>query len=173
MSTARGGQPLTYTAELAEQICRRLVEGESLREMCRDPAMPLESTVRGWVVDDRDGFAARYGRAREAQMDRWADEIIEIADEDDGDWMDRQQGGETVRVVDHEHVHRSRLRVDARKWLMAKLAPRRYGDKLELDHSGNLIIQQVSYAAVQHVEQLETQVFDAEPEQVTVVTVKP
>ncbi len=115
MSTARGGRPLKYTAKLAERICRRLVDGESLREICRDRALPPESTVRSWAVDDRDGFAARYARAREAQMDRWAEEIIEIADEGSNDWMDRQQGGETSRVVDHEHVHRSRLRVDAPK----------------------------------------------------------
>ena len=78
----------------------------------------------------------RYARAREAQMDRWAEEIIEIADEGSNDWMDRQQGGETSRVVDHEHVHRSRLRVDAPKWLMAKLAPKRYGDKTVISGDG-------------------------------------
>ena len=73
---------------------------------------------------------------REAQADRFADEIIEIADDATNDWMERRQGEETVRVVNHEHIQRSRLRVDARKWLMAKLAPKKYGDSVALTGGG-------------------------------------
>jgi hypothetical protein len=80
--------------------------------------MPAESTVRQWVVDDRNGFAAQYTRAREAQMDALAEDLLEIADNEKAD------------------VQRSRLRVDTRKWLMSKIAPKRFGDKKTLEHSG-------------------------------------
>lgn len=106
-----------YTPDLAVTICRRVADGESLREVCRDDGMPPESTVRGWVLDDRDGFAARYGEARALLVERWADEIVEIADDGQLEPNDR------------------RVRVDTRKWLMSKLAYRKYGDKLI--HSGD------------------------------------
>jgi hypothetical protein len=101
-----------YTTELAIEICRRMADGKSLREICRDNGMPPESTVRGWVLDDRDGFAARYGKARALLVERWADEIIEIADD--------------VQLEPNDR----RVKIDTRKWLMSKLAPRRYGDRL-------------------------------------------
>jgi hypothetical protein len=122
------GRLTVYTPEIALEICRRMAEGESLREICRTEGMPAESTVRLWAVEDREGFAAHYTRAREAQMDRWAEEIVEIADDGSNDWSERQTRGGTETVVDSEHINRSRLRVDTRKWIMAKLAPKRYGD---------------------------------------------
>jgi hypothetical protein len=103
-----------YTPALADAICRRIAEGESLRAICRDPGMPSEGTVRSWARDDRDGFGSRYRLARELQLDHWADLIIDIADEADRDPRDRQ------------------VRIESRKWIMSKLAPRRYGDRLLL-----------------------------------------
>ena len=127
------GRPSSFAPEIAREICRRLAEGESLREVCRGNDMPAESTVRLWAVSDRDGFYAQYARAREAQLERWAEEIVEIADDASNDWIDRQnKDGSLVRVLDREHVTRSGLRVDTRKWLMSKLAPKKYGDKVHL-----------------------------------------
>jgi hypothetical protein len=103
-----------YTPALADAICRRIAEGESLRAICRDPGMPSEGTVRSWAREDRDGFGSRYRLARELQLDHWADLIIDIADEADRDPRDRQ------------------VRIESRKWIMSKLAPRRYGDRLLL-----------------------------------------
>ena len=54
-----------YTPALADAICKRIAEGESLRAICRDPDMPSEGTVRDWAREDRDGFGARYRLARE------------------------------------------------------------------------------------------------------------
>jgi hypothetical protein len=113
------GRHSVYTPELAARICARLASGESLRAICADEDMPPESTVREWAVDDREGFAAQYARAREAQADFHADEIIEIADSAE----DAQLG---------------RLRVDARKWVASKLAPKRYGERLDVAHSGDV-----------------------------------
>lgn len=92
--------------------------------------MPAQSTVYLWVSNDHDGFSERYARAREAQAHFLADEILEIADDGSNDWTERQQGEDAITVVDHEHIQRSKVRIDARKWLMAKMAPKRYGDKL-------------------------------------------
>ena len=87
--------------------------------------MPAEATVRSWDVEDYRGFSANYARARALRMERWADEIIELADE-------------PVPPGDNAAVQRARLRVDTRKWLMSKLAPRKYGDRVEhVMKSGN------------------------------------
>lgn len=91
--------------------------------------MPDRTTVQLWVTDDREGFSRKYVRAREAQAIRWAEEIIEISDEAEQDWVVDENGH--TRVV-HEHVQRSRLRVDSRKWMLARVLPHIYGDKLEL-----------------------------------------
>jgi hypothetical protein len=124
------GRPSLYTEPLAAKICRRLAEGESLRAICADKAMPSAETVRRWLLDNED-FCAQYVRAREVQADRFAEEILEIADDASGDWAVDKDGKKTL---DHEHVQRSRLRVDTRKWLMARMAPKKYGDKLQ--HTG-------------------------------------
>lgn len=133
----RMGRLSDFTPETAALICERMAKGESLRSICRDDGMPAESTVRLWAVDDREGFAAQYARAREAQMDALAEDILDIADDSRNDIRVDQDGKE---VVDHELVQRSRLRVDSRKWLMSKIAPKRYGDKIEHEHSGALVV---------------------------------
>lgn len=127
------GRPTKHSVELASQICALLAEGKSLREICRDENMPAESTVRLWVVDDRDGFSAQYARAREAQADYWAEQIVEIADDGTNDTYTDKDGNERT---DQEVIARSRLRVDTRKWLMARMAPKRYGDKITQEHTG-------------------------------------
>jgi hypothetical protein len=101
-----------YTRELADEICRRISEGESLRAICRDPAFPTEGSVRAWSREDRDGFATRFRIARDLQLDCWSDLIVDLADRQDLDPRDRA------------------IRIDTRKWLMSKLAPKRYGERL-------------------------------------------
>lgn len=127
------GRPTRYRRKIANEILSRLAAGESLRSICRDESMPPASTVRGWVVDDRDGFAERYARAYELKVEHWADEIVEIADNGSGDTWTDEDG---FVHVNHDHIKRSSLRVDTRKWLMAKLKPRRYGERQQLEHSG-------------------------------------
>lgn len=127
------GRPVTYDPDIAAEICRRLGEGEGLRAICRSEGMPPESTVRTWVADDRDGFAVRYTTARQAQALRWAEEILEIADDGSNDWIERNtaDGGRGYEFHG-EHYQRSRLRVDTRKWLLSKVLPKVYGDKIEV-----------------------------------------
>lgn len=131
------GRASLYTEEIAEEICRRIAEGETLKEICRDESFPHESTVRSWVLDDRQGFSTRYARARELQLECWAEEIQEIGDDGNNDWMARlgKEGQSIGWQLNGEHVQRSTLRVNNRKWLLSKLKPERYGDSLNLTGS--------------------------------------
>lgn len=116
------------------RICELLAQGESLRAICARDGMPRRETVLEWVHDeDRfPGMSIQYARAREFQADYWADEIIEIADDSTGDWVETDKG----RVVDHENIQRARLRVEIRKWLMSKLRPGQYGDSIRQEVTG-------------------------------------
>jgi hypothetical protein len=105
-----------YTQEMADTICSRMSEGESLRAICRDVGTPSEGAVRGWAVRDVDGFGDRYRAARLLLMDFWADQIVDIADDGDLDPRDRQ------------------IRTGVRQWIMSKVS-RGYGERLV--HSGD------------------------------------
>lgn len=130
------GRPSDYSDDIAREICSRLSEGRSLREICRAEDMPHESTVRKWAMEDRGGFYTHYARAREIGYHSMADEVLEIADDGSNDWMLRKgEGEETAYTLNGEHVQRSRLRVDTRKWMLAKALPKIYGDKIELGGS--------------------------------------
>ena len=108
------GRPSTYSSTLTETICQRIAEGESLRAICREEAMPDKATVLRWL-DVHGEFRDQYARARDLQADHFAEEILEIADDGSNDWMRRERkDGSTEVVLDHEHVQRSKLRVDAR-----------------------------------------------------------
>ncbi len=128
--------PWIYTQALADEICRRLSEGESLRSICRDPAMPNRQTVLDWLEQRKD-FSGQYARAREHQYAHWADEILDIADDGSNDYMERQtRSGVVQKVYSREHVERSRLRVEARKWALSKLLPKKYGNRVGIEASG-------------------------------------
>jgi hypothetical protein len=136
VESPKRGRPSIFTQELAAEICRRISEGESLRQVCRDESMPSTTTVMRWARTDAD-FRKQYAQAREDLLEHWAEEINEISDDGSNDWMDRElANGHIERVLDHEHVSRSKLRVDTRKWLLSKLAPRVYGDRGSLELTG-------------------------------------
>jgi hypothetical protein len=144
------GRPTIYTDQLAAQICLLLSEGESLRSVCARPEMPSRSAVLDWIAAN-EAFASQYARARDHGLDVMADEVMEIADDGSGDYVTRfRQDGKEYEAVDQEHIARSRLRFDARRWYLSKLAPKRYGDRIEQQITGtgpggsiNLIINPV------------------------------
>ena len=136
-SKSKGGRPSIYSEELAATICRRIAEGESLRSICDDADMPCKTTVIGWLGgDSHAGFRDRYSCARELQAEHFAGEIIEIADSSTSDRFTDDKG---KVLVDHEVVARDRLRVDTRKWLMARMAPKKYGDRMQ--YTGDLTVR--------------------------------
>lgn len=130
------GRPSDYSIETTTAICIRLGLGESLREICRDEGMPDKATVMRWLATHQ-AFRDQYASAREAQADYYAEEIVEISDDATNDWMLRNRGdGETEEVENKEVLARSRLRVDTRKWLMARMAPKKYGDRIVQEVTG-------------------------------------
>jgi hypothetical protein len=124
-----------FEQSIADAICERLADGESLRSICKDETMPATSTVFKWLVQ-QPTFAEQYTRAREAQADTLFDEILDIADDGANDWMEKPGRGEESRgwQENGEALRRSVLRVDARKWMAGKLRPKKYGEKLQ--HTG-------------------------------------
>ena len=127
------GRPSGYTQEIADVICERLANGESLRRICRDDDMPEMRTVMRWL-NAREEFCQQYVRARELQAECIFDEMAEIADDGTNDWMASNAPDCEGYKINGEHVQRSKLRIDARKWMLAKMAPRKYGDKQQIDH---------------------------------------
>ena len=128
------GRPSSFTQEIADTICERISGGESLVAICRDDDMPARSTVFKWLVDFPH-FSDIYARAREAQADALADDILNIADTP-------QIGQKSVskatglEIAEGDMIEHRRLQVDARKWMAGKLAPKKYGEKIQAEHSG-------------------------------------
>lgn len=141
---AKRGRPTKYTKAIASRILLRLSMGESLRSVCRDKDMPDESTVRDWAICDRDGFSPQYAKARDCGLDAMADELLEIADDASNDWMENHNPDNPGWVANQEHIARSRLRLDTRKWLMSKMAPKRYGDRIEQHLTGDFNVTQIT-----------------------------
>jgi hypothetical protein len=141
----KGGQPkLEYIPEVGDAICEMLAMGWSLRTVKakgKDETgfdIPALSTIFKWIRDN-DEFAKQYARAKQEAADAMADELLDIVDDGSNDWMEINKGGYTATVVDNEAVQRSKLRAETRKWLMSKMKPKRYGDKLDLTSAGKRI----------------------------------
>jgi hypothetical protein len=132
------GRPTTYTKKLGDEICSRIASGESVRSICRESKMPNASTVYLWVIDGKhEEFSNNYERARKAQADHLFEELLEIADDGTNDYMKNKDG---VDVLNSEHVQRSRLRLDTRKWYLSKLLPKRFAEKSNIELSGEVAI---------------------------------
>jgi len=131
------GRPSSFTQELADTICERIADGESLRTICINEDMPNKATVFRWLAAKPE-FSDQYARAREIQADTIFDEMIDIADDASNDWMERRNGdGENIGwQMNGDHVRRSQLRIDARKWIAGKLRPKVYGDKIVQEQTG-------------------------------------
>lgn len=110
-----------YTREVADKVCELIAEGQTLRKIEQMPGMPAKSTINGWALDDVDGFAGRYARAQHIRTYGMRDEIVDITD-------DPQLSPEDKRV-----------RVDTRKWVMAKTLPKEFGDRIQHEHTGGVI----------------------------------
>jgi hypothetical protein len=110
-----------------------MAEGVSLRSICLADDMPDKATVFRWLAAHKE-FRDQYARARECRADAMAEEILEISDDDSDDAITDPESGATR--LNSEFVARSRLKVDTRKWLMARMAPKVYGDKVTQELQG-------------------------------------
>jgi hypothetical protein len=100
--------------------------------------MPCLATVFNWLRVHPE-FVEQYARAKEESADALAEEILDISDDGSNDWMVRHgKDGEESWVVNGEHVQRSRLRVDSRKWIASKLKPKKYGDRTTTELTGSV-----------------------------------
>lgn len=131
------GQPTKYTEELADKICELIASSNNGVHVISQELKIAPSSVFLWLSTHKY-FSDKYTRAREVQAELLADEIIQIADDGTNDYMTITKGDHEYNVEDKEVTNRSKLRVDARKWKASKLAPKKYGDKLELEHKGEI-----------------------------------
>lgn len=131
------GRPSSYTEAIANAICDQLADGGSLNAICKQPGMPTETTVRSWAMDDYNGFSSKYTRARELGYSRLAEEILEIANTPiiGVKTINKATGTETTEADMIEH---RRLQVDTRKWMLSKMLPKLYGDKVAVEHGGKV-----------------------------------
>lgn len=129
------GRPSEFNQEIASGICERIADGESLRSICASDDMPAKSTVFKWLTQQK-GFADQYAHAREAQADTLFDEMLDIADDARNDWMESNGKDDAGWEANGEHIQRSKLRLEARKWMAGKLRPKKYGDKITQEHTG-------------------------------------
>ncbi len=134
------GRPSKYTEELADAICTRLAQGESMRSVCRDEDMPVMDTMWRWIRE-KEGFSEQYARAKQECADALVEEMMDIADDGSNDWMDRMNPDSPGYQLNGESIQRSRLRVDTRKWVASKLKPKKYGDKIDVDANVEGIIK--------------------------------
>lgn len=132
---ARTGRPSKFTKALADTLCLRVACGEVLSRICREESMPDRATVWRWTEEHED-FRNSLRAARESGSHALIDEAVEIADDGRNDWMELQTKSGVKVVLDREHVDRSKLRVETRKWLASKVAPRAYGDKVTTELTG-------------------------------------
>jgi hypothetical protein len=126
------GRPLEYTQEMGDHICELVSStGHGLTKLCKlNPELPSKETIRRWRYRV-PSFRVQYAQAKLTQADILAEECLDIADEDYGDTKINPVSGE--EVCNTEFIARSRLRIDTRKWLAAKLLPRQYGQAAEED----------------------------------------
>ncbi len=116
------GRPSIYNEELAEEICKRISQGESVLSICEDEGMPVAKTIYNWLLDkDKESFLHKYNNARAIQAELMFDELLKIADKSDGEIM------------------RDRLRVDTRKWYLSKVLPKKFGEKVDVTTDGEKI----------------------------------
>lgn len=127
-------RPSKYSQKLADAICDLLVDGKSLRTICSTAKMPSRSTVIRWLAEN-EAFRNQYARARELQADTLAEEILDIADKAVlGERLKKDGKGKVLERQTGDMVERSKLMIDARKWYAGKLQPKKYGERVALDH---------------------------------------
>ena len=126
-----------YSDRVARNICRRIMEGGALKRICEDPLMPSWRTVTLWLSDSRmTDFREMYYHARRVQAELLIDDIFEIANDSGNDWVEthNKKGEANGWKPDYEAIQRSRLKIDTIKWYAAKMMPRIYGEKVDVQH---------------------------------------
>lgn len=140
-------RPRTYTPEIAQQLCYRLMCGDTLNTICRDKHFPSKPTVMAWLANpDLQGFKDMYYDARRIQAEARIDDIFDIAEDVGDDWVpvyERvavekgvQPSERTLRGFKPKHttIHRAKLLIETTKWYANKMLPKLYGDHIDIEH---------------------------------------
>ncbi len=128
------------TQVICDEICLRLASGESLVSICKSEHIPERATILLWVVMGERGdvnhksFSDSYARAREAQSHALLDDVIEISDDSSGDTTTDRFGNQ---ILDAEFAARSRLRIEARLKVAARMHVERFGEKVTAKLTGD------------------------------------
>ncbi len=117
---AKVGRPSDYTNEIATEICKRIEEGETIREICALPHMPVWETIRGWKLKYPE-FLAQYTQAREESAYALEDEAFKIS----------------KTAVDKDSAAAARVQIDTIKWAAGK-RNKSFNDRISIDHSGEI-----------------------------------
>lgn len=145
-----GGRPTDYSPEMAARICEGLATGRSLRSVCREEGMPCLASIFLWISKYPE-FSDQYAKAKQTGLEALAEDLLEISDDGQNDWMENNDPDNPGYRLNGEHIQRSKLRVDTRKWLLSKLVPKKYGDKMTQEHVGNpltVLIGQIGPSAL-------------------------
>ncbi|HEU5366666.1 MAG TPA: hypothetical protein VFU62_14105 [Hanamia sp.] len=136
------GRPSSYTQELANEICETIqCTSKGIKRLCKEHEhWPSHNTIYRWLSTYSE-FNDRYARAKRQQIEVLVDEILSIAEDSSNDYMMNEDG---KLVVNHEHIQRSRLRIDTIKWLAAKLCPRIYGDRIQVDNTNDEAAKEIA-----------------------------
>lgn len=130
------GRPSSFTQAIADEICERLIEGESLRAICDLPKMPAKATVLMWAHRDEHGFRDQYARARLISAESDADDVSDIA----------------RKIVTGEiEPAAGTAAINGYKWSAGKRAPKLFGDKVALtgpDGDGPVEIKMIERVVV-------------------------
>ena len=131
------GTAVRYSEEVEDELLALVASGLSLYQIEKIKGMPSRRSVLAWKYKYPD-FSRKFDAARLAGVDSIAEDILNIADDGSNDWVERlgYNGATPKMEVNGEAIHRSKLRVESRKWLLAKLMPKKYGDKVSQEVSG-------------------------------------
>ena len=125
--------------KIFKKIFDSLSKGEALRNILKEECFPSTVTFYKWIDDD-DDKAKQYARACEDRADAIFEDILDIADNGEDDVIEMDLGdGLVVEKTNNEVIQRSKLRVDARKWMLSKMNPKKYGDKIDHTTDGDKI----------------------------------
>jgi hypothetical protein len=138
-----------YSDEVVSTICEGIARGASLVEICRADNLPSETTVYRWLAE-KPVFREMYAHARETAAERFADEMIRIAD--------------SVRHAKSQaEVQAAKLAIDTRKWIASKHAPKKYGDKIETENRTTVATDDPLTALMKRIGSEGRKIYDPQP----------
>lgn len=127
-----------FSQALFDAICRRIAAGgddSSLRKICASPGMPDRATFNDWRKRTPE-LQAQYDLACLDREDSYFEQIIDIADECRVGVKRTTKANGDVETVEIDMVERAKVQIDARKWSLARMNRKKYGDHVKQEHTG-------------------------------------